>query len=63
MRTIIGIILMIVAVILAVWAFIAIVPNFHGEGAVYWFVMSVVVFIAAAAILVGALLIERDLNP
>ena len=62
MRTMIGIFAILAAIALAIWAWVVILPDFYG-GSYYWFVLSVIVFVAAAGVLIGALLIERDLNP
>ena len=63
MKTMIGIFLILASIALAIWAWFVLIPDFHGQDFIYWFVVSVVVFLVASGVLIGALFIERDLNP
>ena len=64
MRTLIGMFIILAAIGVGIFSFFEIIPLFeNAEQFTYWFVISAVVFITAAGVLVGALLIERDVNP
>ena len=64
MRTLIGMFIVLAAVAVAIFSFFEIIPMFtESDEMVYWFVVSAVVFVTAAGVLIGALMIERDVNP
>ena len=62
MKTMLGIFLILASIAGAIWAWVVVVPEFYG-GEFNWFITSVIVFVAASGVLIGALFIERDLNP
>jgi len=60
MRTVFGVLLIIGGIALAIILGIIFLPEHATDTFMFWFLLSVVVFVAAAGVLGGALLIERD---